>query len=293
MYEENLDPLPAGDAVQAFAPLFSEMQRQGHWARLPSVTPDQVLYWANPEIQKWLVRLSRRLLLPGSGIVAVDQLGKLVDLAANGSSCLVCFNHRSNLDVPTLCALLQDAGHGDLFEKIIWLAGRKLQEDTGLTSVLVQAFNRVVVTPRSWLMDGRSAGQIRQGHLVNLAAHRVVRKLRTEGWVFGLFPTGTRIRQGNYASTRAVPETDTYLKAFQYLLPAHVDGCTLPVSRSADMTHETPQMDRMTITFGEVVETAHWRQQAARRFPALDHRAASARAIMQDIAVLRNSNDDN
>ncbi len=287
MYEENLEPLPPGDAIQAFAPLFAEMQQTCQLATPPPVTPDQVMFWADTAIQSYLTRLSRRLLLPGSGLDGLENLQQLVDLSAGGAACIMCLNHRSNLDVPTLCALLQDAGHADLFDQIIWIAGRKLQEDPGMTGMLVQAFNRVVVTPRSWIAEHHSPDELHEGHLVNMAAHRVVHKLRHEGRVFALFPTGTRIRPGDTSTTRAIPETDTWLKSFEYMLLGYIDGCTLPVSRDQDMTRETPVLNRITISFDEVLTTDDWRRQAIGRFPGFSQRAATAAAIMDDILRLQ------
>ena len=216
----------------------------------------------------------------------LHNLERLVELADGGASCILCLNHRSNLDVPTLCAMLQDHSNPQLFAKIIWIAGRKLQEDRGMTGMLVQAFNRVIVTPRSWLRADHSQEEIHEAHLINIAAHRVIHDHRHQGWVFALFPTGTRIRPGNISTTRAIPETDGYLKSFEFMTLGNIEGCTLPVTRDQDLTREIPQLDRVSFTFGEVVSTNTWRRQAVRRFPKLDQRRASARAVMEDIEAL-------
>ncbi len=286
MYEDNIEPLPPGDVLQAFAPVFSEIQRKCHLTAPQPTSHEEVLFWAKTDLQDYLAQVSRRLLLPGSGITGIDNLEHLVELAAGGASCIMCLNHRCNLDVPTLHAMLQDYSNSQLFEKIIWIAGRKLQEDQGITGMLVQAFNRVMVTPRSWFETVRLPDEIHQAQLINIAAHRVIHDLRHEGWVFALFPTGTRIRPGIISTTCAIPETDGYLKCFEFMMLGDIEGCTLPVTRDEDLTRETPQQDRMTYTFGEVVSIDSWRSQAAQRFPELDQRAATARAIMKDIEAL-------
>lgn len=286
MYEENIEPLPPGDVLQAFAPVFSEIQRKCHLTAPQPVSHEKVLFWAKTDLQNYLTQISRRLLLPGSGITGIDNLEHLVELATERASCILCLNHRSNLDVPTLSAMLQDHSKPQLFEKIIWIAGRKLQEDQGMTGMLVQAFNRVTVTPRSWFETEHSPEVVHEANLINIAAHRVIHDLRHQGWVFALFPTGTRIRPGIISTTCAIPETDGYLKSFEFMMLGDIEGCTLPVVRDDDLTRETPQLDRMTFTFGDVVSTDSWRSQAAQRFPELDQRAASARTIMKDIAAL-------
>ncbi len=292
MYEENTKPLPPGDVMQAFAPILSELQQTCRLTPPQPTSHDQVLFWAQRDIQSYLTRISRRLLLPGSGLNGIEQLQRLIELADGGASCVLCLNHRSNLDVPTLCALLQDHAKPQLFEKIIWIAGRKLQEDPGMTGILVQAFHRVIVTPRSWLREDHSPEEIHEGNLINIAAHREIHDLRHQGWVFALFPTGTRIRPGEISTTRAIPETDSYLKSFEYMLLGNIAGCTLPVTRDKDLTHETPRLDRVIVNFGQVLSTDQWRREASHRYPELNQRAAAARAIMQDIAALAASRAD-
>jgi hypothetical protein len=283
MYEENRKPLPPGDTLQVFAAVFAEIKQHGDLSGPLPVEPGHVLFRARPELQEYLVRISRRLLLPGSGIVGLEKLEELVRRAASGAACLLCLNHRSNLDVPTLRALLDDYQRPELFHKIFWVAGRKLHEDEGLTGLLVQGFNRVIVTPRSWTRGSHTAGELQEAQLINRAAHRVMHQGRKNGWVFALFPAGTRARPGDASTQRAIPETDSYLKSFDFLLPGHIAGCTLPVSRDRDLTHEVPQLDRMVYSFGNIQSTETWRAKAASRFPELEQREASARAIMQDI----------
>lgn len=286
MYEENLSPLPSGDATTVFGKTLAAIQE--HFAREPpsAITPDNVVQWARGDIQHAVSNICRRLLLPGSGIHGVEHLAELNRLAASGNSCIVCLNHRCNLDVPTLLVLLEDLGRADLFDPIVWIAGRKLNEDVGLTPILIQAVNRVVITPRSWMRNDHSEEEYHEAHQINIAALRAIHHLRHAGHVFGLFPTGTRIRPRDSSTCRAIDETDSYVKNFDYLLLARIDGCTLPVAKSRDLTHETPTLDCMTYKFGPVLRTKQWRASAAERFEDLDPRTASAMAIMRDIEDL-------
>ena len=290
MYEENLKPLPEGDATQVFADVLAAIRSEvaaGAAATPQSITPQSVVQWANPKVQAVVGQACRRLLLPGSGIGGLENLDELTGLARRGHSCLICLNHRSNCDVPTLYALLRDQARLDLFDHILWVAGRKLDEDVGLTPLLVEGFNRIVVTPKSWLQKSLSAQEVHRASQVNRAAHRAMHTLRTQGWLFGLFPAGTRTRPHDQSTTQALEETDSYLKYFDFMLLAFIDGCTLPVTRNRDMTHETPRPDRMRYVLGPVARTDAWRTEAARRFPHLTQRASSARAIIEDINALR------
>lgn len=284
MYEENLTPLPAGDATLVFA----EQLRQVNACldRPRPITAEDVVQMADRSIQPLVGSICRRLLLPGSTIEGWENLKQLAEIAQSGESCILCSSHRSNLDVPTLYALLEDQADLSVFHQIIWLAGRKLSEESALIRALVQSVNRIVLTPHSWFDAQRSEEEVHEAHRINLAAQRQILRLRHENWVFGLFPSGTRMRPGDKSTTEAIAETDTYLKTFQHMVLCDISGCTLPVNRDGDMTHEIPKTDRVTCSFGPVQSTDRWRASALARFPDLEQRQATARAIMEDIAAL-------
>jgi hypothetical protein len=285
MYEENTEPLAEGDASVVFAQQLAAMK--WHNDQPPRrVTPRSVVRWADKTNQPAFAAICRRLLLPGSGLRGIEHLETLVNLARDGNACLLCLNHRGNLDVPTLFTLMTDQSDPGLFDRLIWIAGRKLEEDVGMTSRLVQCFNRVIVTPHSWFDAEHSEEEVHRARRINIAAERAVARLRTRGWVFALFPTGTRLRLDVDSTRQAIGETYSYLRLYQYIVLCHIDGCTLPVSKDQDMTHETPSLDRVQYTFGQVQRTEQWLAQAAERFPQLDRRAASARAMTEGIEAL-------
>jgi hypothetical protein len=286
MYEENCQPLPSGDFAEVFAqPLTAIADRcpAGPPAR---ITPADVVRWANPALQPYLAGVCRRLLLPGSGILGVENLARLSDLAAGGESCIVCLNHQSNLDVPTLHVLLEDQGLAGHFDRLIWIAGRKLHEDAGATHRMVQAYHHLIVSPRSWMKEHHTDEELHEAHQLNASAYRAMHRLRGAGWMFGMFPAATRLRPHDAATRMAIRETDSYLKTFRYLLLGRIDGCTLPVSRDRDLTHETPRLDRVRYSFAPVVPSNTWRARAAERYPQVDQRQATSRAIIEDIEAI-------
>ena len=286
MYEENCNPLPHEDASVVFAKQLAEMKRHASAAHAANIAPESVVRWADQQNETHFSAICRRLLLPGSGIEGSTNLHQLMEIASEGSPCVLCLNHRSNLDVPTLFTLLEDRADSDLFRRIVWLAGRKLEEDSGLARLLIQCFNRVIVTPPSWFASQRTDDELHEARMINFAADRAVAKLRHEGWILGLFPSATRIRPGVESTQHAIEQTDSYLRMFQYLLLCNIDGCTLPVSSEHDFIHETPRLDRMIYTFGPVQSIKKWRGEAASRFPNLNQRMASAHAIREDIEAL-------
>ena len=142
MYEENCNPLPHEDASVVFAKQLAEMKRHASAAHAANIAPESVVRWADQQNETHFSAICRRLLLPGSGIEGSTNLHQLVEIASEGSPCVLCLNHRSNLDVPTLFTLLEDRADSDLFRRIVWLAGRKLEEDSGLARLLIQCSNR-------------------------------------------------------------------------------------------------------------------------------------------------------
>ena len=74
---------------------------------------------------------------------------------------------------------------------------------------------------------------------------------------------------------------------FEYMVLCNIDGCVMPVSKSSDLGHETPRLDRVVCTFGKVTATQDWIAEAANRYSELDPRHSSARAIMADIEALK------
>lgn len=286
MYEENQRPLPPGDSVAVFAHALAEIERLSRSAPRPTATCGPVVQEPNVAAQPLFAAICRRLLLPGSTLAGFENLAELADLAAKGAACLLCMNHRSTLDVPTLYALIEDQADLAAFHRIIWISGRKLDEDSGATPALARCFRRIVVTPKAELLAIQSETERRERGRKNMRAYRAMRGLRRQGWVLAVFPAGTRLRPSDERTGQAIREIDSYLRRTDYLVLGHIAGCTLPVSRDRDLSHETPRLDRMAYTFGPVVEARRWREQAAQRYPELSQREASRRAIMEDIAAL-------
>ena len=269
--------LPCGDAVGVFA---NELAELADLAEAPKPLDEHnVVQMATLTMQRPFSAICRKLLLPGSSIVGWHHLQELARRSKAGEPGLLCLSHVSNLDVPNLCTLAADRHESDVFNQIIWIAGRKLSEDSPLTQMLIQMCHRIVVTPPSWFTADHSDEEVCHATKLNHIAHREILRLSREGWVIGLFPTGTRQRPGDSRTTHSIAELDTYLKAFTNMCIGTIDGNTLPVSRDRDYTHEVPKRDRVVYTLGSIVQTDEWRAAALEVFPELDQRSATARAM--------------
>ena len=284
MYEENCQPLPEGEAFSVFAEQIADICRTTSSDCSPRPSSADVFQTGSRVGRTKFAELCRALLLPGSGVAGLEHLSQLVRLAEKRHACLLCMNHQSNFDVPTLYALLQDHGAADLFDRILWVSGRKLDEDVGPTRLLANCFPRVVLTPKSWFLSPRNERERSEALRMNVRAYRAIHHLRRRGWLLALFPAGTRTRLGQEAMPRAIEEIDSYLKYSDYVVVGRIDGCTLPAVRDHDLAREIPRRDRVCYSFGAVLNAAEWRAAAARRYPELGQRQALARAVMEDIA---------
>ncbi len=80
MYEENLEPLPDGDAAAVFAEKLAALRGGEAIEHGSEVTPETVVRWADETHQPLIADICRRLLLPGSRIEGVENLRRLAAL---------------------------------------------------------------------------------------------------------------------------------------------------------------------------------------------------------------------
>jgi glycerol-3-phosphate O-acyltransferase len=214
----------------------------------------------------------------GSGIGGLENLARLGQLAADGHSCLVFSEHLSNLDVPTFWMLMKLAGpeYEELFDRIVFIAGRKLNEESGVVKIFAEMFTRIIISPKSFydsLPDGAEKERpITEAHAINMAAYRKIRELNVAGRIFLIYPTGTRYRHWEPSTGRGLREVEGYLRIFEYFLLASCEGNIMPIAQGVDMADETPRSDRVYINFGPVQESAIFRQRLLN-----EHTAAVAR----------------
>ncbi len=286
MYEDNCQPFPEAEAFSVFAEQIAEICRLASPDCSPRFSFADAFQKGSRVGRIKFAALCRGLLLPGSGVAGLERLSQLVKLAEKRHSCLLCMNHQSNFDVPTLYALLEDHGAAEIFERILWVSGRKLDEDVGPTRLLANCFPRVVLTPKSWFLSPHDELERSEALRMNMRAYRAIHQLRRRGWLLALFPAGTRTRLGQETMPRAIEEIDSYLKYSDFVVMGRIDGCTLPAVRDHDLAREIPRRDRVRYSFGPIMNAAEWRASAAQRFPELSQRQASARAVMEDIALV-------
>jgi glycerol-3-phosphate O-acyltransferase len=230
------------------------------------VTPANVYQPAHLANRPPLGLLIRSLLLPGSGILGLENLLALSELAAQGKSCLLLPSHTSNFDVPLFWTLMELAGpeYARIFEKIVFVAGRKLNEEHRAVLMFTEMFARVVISPKTF--SGSLSGHAEQERLeseskaINLAAHRAIHRLKASDHIILVYPTGTRFRPWEPATGRGLREVETYLRIFDHFVVGATRGNLMPPEPGVSMAGEHPRQDRAVMHFGPVVKTADFRE---------------------------------
>lgn len=239
------------------------------------ITPENVYQEANRANRDFMYKIVAELMLEGSGVEGQENLKELAAHAAAGKRCLILPAHLSNMDVPELFYLMGQAGPemAEIFEKIVFVAGRKLNEANRVVKMFTEMFTRVVITPKTFY-EGVAPGpdldrMMKAGQAINLAAHREVRRLSAEGRIFLVYPSGTRFRPWDAATGRGLREVESYLRMFDYFCIGATKGNLMPPLKS-NMESEMPVEGKVVMRFGRVLSTKEFRSRCAEEAGALE-----------------------
>lgn len=238
-----------------------------------SVTSDKVFQEANAENRALIDQVVKELLLPGSRIDGIEELVKLYSLAQQGKSCLLLSEHYSNFDIPTLHYLISESPQAGriMSDRIIPMAGMKLNAESDFVRAFTEAYTRLVIYPSRSLQpyEGTEQWAIekKKSRKINMAAlHEMVRR-KHDGDIILLFPSGTRYRPGDEASRRGLPEVDSYLRAFDYVLPIGVSGNILRVNQQGTMAEDFVTEDVVIYKTGTITPAEDYRTKARETVP--------------------------
>ncbi len=208
-----------------------------------------------------LETFQHRMLLPGSRVEGLEHLDACLAQLQAGKSVLFLPEHRGNLDVPSFNTLLrrEHPRYHAILDKLIYIAGRKLNESSEFIKMFTEKYSRLVIVPKrdypkakpgetAEEQEARAAFEKEAGR-INRAAFRELLRLRKAGYIFVLFPLGGRLKPD--ADNIPVRETTSYLQAYDTAFLISMDGNTLPpLSRMED---ERPVQDRVTFRVGPPV----------------------------------------
>jgi glycerol-3-phosphate O-acyltransferase len=213
-------------------------------------------------------------MLPGSRVEGAKQLTKVLSLIEQKKSILFLMKHVGNFDVPCFYSLLSREGtpYQDILDRIVFIAGRKLNEDSMFVKTYTEIFSRLVIVPNREIPpetpgappEQRSLRKavIKEASLINRAALRMMIQLKKEGRIIVLFPMGGRPKPR--LKEKGVKETTSYMKLFDYVNFIEMKGNLMPVGKN--MAEESPQRDKIVFVISEPVLTKTYLEESRKLF---------------------------
>jgi glycerol-3-phosphate O-acyltransferase len=230
------------------------------------ITEHNVYQEAAPEILPFVDRMIDGYILPGSGMSGMEHLEDLYEKARSGKSCLLFLEHYSNLDLPQFSYLARKEGETGkkAADRVVAIAGRKLNEDSSTVAAFAAAYTRIVIYPSRALMDldaEKDRAELIRSNAINRAAMKTLNKIKYEGRLILVFPAGTRFRPWDPGSRRGVREIDSYIKSFDYFCPVGIAGELLHI-RQGDMMDDFISQDVVRYAVGPVHDCREFRSKA-------------------------------
>lgn len=259
------------------------------------ITEENVFQAGNPINRDLFYKIVEDLMLEGSTIEGKENLLDLYQRAQEGKSCLILMEHYSNFDLPCLFNLIErnfDQGH-DIADKLIAIAGMKLNEENPLVLSFTEAFSRIVIYPSrslSSIQDPQEREEEkRKSTAINMAAMKSMMKKKYSGNIILVFPSGTRYRPGDPSTKKGVKEIDTYIKSFDNMVMISINGNTLHVNEGGSMIQDTGHKDVMIYNVSPVHSTKAFRANCQENTPeGIDPRQYTVDKVMEILDELHN-----
>lgn len=261
--------------VSALAKTYSEKMTANYCsAENQKITPANVFQEGIRHNYNLFIELVDRLMLPGSRVEGAEHLTKALSLIEQKKSILFLMKHVGNFDVPCFYSLLSREGtsYQDILDRIVFIAGRKLNEDSMFVKTYTEIFSRLVIVPNREIPQETPGGSpeqkshreavIKEASLINRAALRMMIQLKKEGRIIVLFPMGGRPKP--WLKEKGVKETTSYMKLFDYVNFIEMKGNLMPVGK--DMTEESPQRDKIVFSISEPVLTETYLEESRKLF---------------------------
>ena len=270
--------------AETFKGVIDRMVAQSRITEDRVLTPDNVYQEKHEANRELVYPLIRQLLTDDSGIEGLENLVELGELSRQGHACLILSEHLGNFDVPTFWTLMRSAGpaHEELFDRIVFIAGRKLNEESAVVKLFTEMFTRIVISPKTFY-ENLPAGEEKErlaaeAQAINIAAYRKIRELKAQKRMLLVYPTGTRFRPWEPATGRGLREVEAYLRSFEYFIVAASQGNLMPPEKDVVMADETPKPGRVVLRFGAVRACAGFRREAIAEYG----RRQAAGAVLPD-----------
>ncbi len=247
--------------TEEFKAYFMRMVPNSKMNEDTSITPDNIYQEAHTANREILLEIISKTHLPGSTILGEENVLRFNELAKQGKSVLILSEHVSNLDVPNLYAQFYNHKNPEfkgIFERFIFIAGTKLNENP-VVKLFTEMFTRVVVYAIRSLAELKNCEEAKEelelANKINLRSTRKIGELRSKGYMFILYPAGTRYRPWMPETKKGITAVYGYLNSFDYFCCVSINGNNMPPAEHEDMTKEEVLEDVIVLNFGEVQET--------------------------------------
>lgn len=249
------------------------------------ITPENVYQPAVLEGQELLEEFTRGLFLKGSQVEGLEHLSDCLERLKRGETILFMPEHRGNLDVPSFTSLLlrEDVRFKDILDKLIYIAGRKLNESSDFIKMFTEKYSRLIIVPRRDMPapqaietpeEAETRAEFERGAGgINRSAFRQLVRLRKQGFIFVLYPLGGRWKAD--ADNVPVKEATTYMKAFDTAYLISMEGNLLPPGE--EMEGEFPVQQKVVFRVGPPLSTKDFLKEQKEIFK----KAAGAKEISE------------
>lgn len=283
-----------------YAYLFDDLKRL---ARAENHIDETNIYQpANTEILKIVDSMLEENLLPGSEILGLENIEKFIELVNSGKRGLVLMEHYSNFDLPGISYMLRNNGNKaceELADKIVAIAGMKLNEESPLVSAWAEAFNRIIIYPSRSLAaitdPVKHAEEEERSKKINFASMRALDAARKRGQIILVFPSGTRYRPGQPETKRGVREIDSYLRLSDVMILVSSNGNCLRISEDnpKDMMYDRVCKDVCVMNVSPVMECKNFRNDILATLENYegDKKQVVVDKIMEKLEVMHNENE--
>ncbi|MCQ2597773.1 MAG: 1-acyl-sn-glycerol-3-phosphate acyltransferase [Treponema sp.] len=237
---------------------------------------------ANPKSRAYMDTMLNQIMKPDSGLKGIENFKAFYDSVVNeGKTGLILMEHYANTDLPTIIALLNKHGEEwskDFANRIVAVAGMKLNEENPAVRAFAEGFTRVVIYPTRSL-DAVNAKEIseeekqeeeKRARKINFAAMRAMDECKKRGQIILVFPSGTRFRPDRPETKRGLREIDSYLRLFDNMLLVSINGNCLRIdpANPNDMLADIVVEDTLILTASPVIPCKKFRQGILDALPA-------------------------
>ena len=265
---------------EVYGKYFQEMMQ---YSKAPAkIDSTNVYQEANKDLTKYMEIILKENFLPGSGLGNVENFKAFYDaVTKEGKRGLILMEHYTNLDLPAIIYLLKMHGEDwskDFSERIVAVAGMKLNEASPAVRIWTEGFTRVVIYPtrsldkatESDISEEEKKSEEKKARTINLAAMRAMDDCKKRGQVVLVFPSGTRYRPGHPETKKGLREIDSYLRLFDIVLPVAINGNCLRINpeNPEDMLADLVTEDKLILTAHPVVDCKEYRKSILDSLPA-------------------------